>query len=119
MPKVLEAIICAAGEPCRQTGDHLTHQKPRKIGPRWPILTRFGTRNRNATNTRAPCARSSDILVSSSWMRRSSEAARVHCACELFGLGRAARRACATARPRAPDRDVDQYRRERSDGTAE
>ena len=31
-------------------------------------------------NVRAPCARY-DILVSSSWMRRSSEAAGVHCAC--------------------------------------
>ena len=49
--------------------------------PRQPGLTRFGTRNRDAANARAPCARSSDILVSSSWMRGSSEAAGVHCAC--------------------------------------
>src|SRR5262245_66084894 len=32
-------------------------------------MTRFGTRNRDAANSRAPWARSSDILVSSSWMR--------------------------------------------------
>src|SRR5215813_2656491 len=26
-------------EPCRETGNHLTRQKPRKIRPRWPVLT--------------------------------------------------------------------------------
>jgi hypothetical protein len=28
--------------PCRETGNHLPRQKPRKIRSRWPVLTRLG-----------------------------------------------------------------------------